>query len=912
MISLFANTVLLLADKIIFTCVRLFLFVWLYKLYAQSQGKARTLWVLIGCTFLCSIINGGAWSLKLINRLLDPTTVGLYSKITLCGLRLSWLANIAVCFASDLLFETLTVRKFKWTLRHKVFGGILLCFACCIVGVCILGFHRVDDAVRFPLERWLFVGQVWYILYSAIATIVATMGHLRDSKLPRIVRQQTKKLLAYMFVPWMLLNVVSYLPVLASPTFYSASFSRYFVIIFGDTLYFVMLYLCIRQIMSLRFLNIRKQVQASSVNYNFTGQFKGVLARLGSVISLNDIEVIAQSFFTQAFGLRGGDVSLYIRQREDVPEQGADDHYKTLPYLEDWLTNSAHDSLCNYLSTHRILIRDELEFDYFYDEDPQQHKLLDLLDAVDADIIVPIYERQSLVAYMVIARGARPDALFTNIEGNEMSIFATYLGSIVYLLGHRNLAELVRQERVWQDDLYGKQQEINHCKESVRTLLRANEQHLVGLIYYHNRKLVWMSDAARAMFNLEGAVSFETIPYAAELKKMAHEALQYRMERHKVLLGDNGATFFRCSAFPYKGPGARATIIISRFENADRFTIPFDRLRNVENWEYALYLETTESGKLINELIPGSTEVFLNFKIDLLKIALSKKAMLLQMPEDDLMAVVRIIHHISVRSQLHVYHLTKPERGGEAAHELFGAATIMGHGVQEGLLSKLNDVGTLYVRNVEFLSMETQQYLASCIETGMFQPLRSDNWRRCNVRIICSNLSNLELLTEQKRFSAQLYKMLRTTAIALPSLSQISRHEIAEFAHRIMEQAIASPEMRELLRLNTKEADALAARGSVSIHEFKEQVRYMLRSKSQRKNVDHVVQIDHLTTVEFSPEVRNAIKLGKKALKDERLMRLLWETFQSQSKIATLLNVNRSSVNRRCKEFNLISDESNL
>ena len=53
------------------------------------------------------------------------------------------------------------------------------------------------------------------------------------------------------------------------------------------------------------------------------------------------------------------------------------------------------------------------------------------------------------------------------------------------------------------------------------------------------------------------------------------------------------------------------------------------------------------------------------------------------------------------------------------------------------------------------------------------------------------------------------------------------------------------------------------------------------------------------------PELVEAARLGKKALKDPKVMAVLWNKFKNQNKIAQFLGVNRSSVNRRCKEYNL-------
>ena len=46
------------------------------------------------------------------------------------------------------------------------------------------------------------------------------------------------------------------------------------------------------------------------------------------------------------------------------------------------------------------------------------------------------------------------------------------------------------------------------------------------------------------------------------------------------------------------------------------------------------------------------------------------------------------------------------------------------------------------------------------------------------------------------------------------------------------------------------------------------------------------------------PELIEAARLGKYALKDRKVMTLLWHKFKNQNHIATFLGVNRSSINR--------------
>ena len=117
-----------------------------------------------------------------------------------------------------------------------------------------------------------------------------------------------------------------------------------------------------------------------------------------------------------------------------------------------------------------------------------------------------------------------------------------------------------------------------------------------------------------------------------------------------------------------------------------------------------LYLETTQSGQLINQLMPGTGEKLLNYKINLLATALSKKATLLDMAEEDLLPTVEILHSISLRQSLTVMKLTHPEKHEEFAIKLFGLNPLMQKESEPALLEKLDNTGTLFIQNIEYLS----------------------------------------------------------------------------------------------------------------------------------------------------------------------------------------------------------------
>ena len=93
--------------------------------------------------------------------------------------------------------------------------------------------------------------------------------------------------------------------------------------------------------------------------------------------------------------------------------------------------------------------------------------------------------------------------------------------------------------------------------------------------------------------------------------------------------------------------------------------------------------------------------------------------------------------------------------------------------------------------------------------------------------------------------------------------------------------------------------------GPVSLNELKNRVQQLLHKKTKKNNIEpYALDSGYDVT---DPELVQAARLGRHALRDHEIMVTLWNKFKNQNKIATFLGVNRSSVNRRCKEFNVDS-----
>ena len=138
----------------------------------------------------------------------------------------------------------------------------------------------------------------------------------------------------------------------------------------------------------------------------------------------------------------------------------------------------------------------------------------------------------------------------------------------------------------------------------------------------------------------------------------------------------------------------------------------------------------------------------------------------------------------------------------------------------------------------------------------------------------------------------------------MPSLLTIAEHEILDLTDKLAEQAIQVHDFKSLLEFTDKDRARLIASRPVSLHELKTKVHQLLIQKSKKNNLESEVHFDPAYETN-DPEIIQAARLGKHALKDHKIMVMLWNKFKNQNKIATFLGVNRSSVNRRCKEYNL-------
>ncbi len=866
----------------------------------RSKNLSTPLYLLLALLF-----NGAfgdfVWIIKLFRELWYPLLD--YSYIVFF-IRLGWAFNVLQFQSLSLFVESLVDKKYKINLRQKTLLVFSFIFSMYFFYSAFFHFDIVHGRSEFEFTMMNVI--VFYVLFFLILpSIFLTLKNLYQVNFPKILKKQLTILVTFLLCPYLLTESIQTL-IIVTKMYLNVTANNYLYCItsVSTLLLTFAIYHAMRKVMGLRFLNFQNHVQAAKT-FNFIDDFKNVLEKLSYTNSVPELSILTQLFFKDAFGLQANCTNLYIRSlanhtKSNEQKNELSSREVTVERCINGNNEITHD-IVQAIKQHKILIYDEIVFNNFYQENKINRELIQFLERINAAIFLPIYEHATLIAYIIVERDGRSNEFFSNVERDEMLVFASYLGNIIHLLQNRNLTLLIAQEKELREELFQKHQEINQYKESIRTFLRSSRQRKIGILFYKNRRFTFGNQAAKELINVDlNAHMGHSL--AKVCKQLVEQVENYKATQHSFGLDAQGNKLILVGIPSLE----HNTIIITVYypEIADVIKKQIDLLQNPSEWDYLLYLETTKSGQLINQLIPGSGSQLLNFKIGLLKIALSRKALLLQMPEADLLPTVEIIHHISLREKLQVVSL-QALKNTDIAIQLFGINPLLGFAQKPSMLEQLHNVGTLFIQNIHLLDIELQEKLAEFIKYGYYTVYKGDQRIVSDVRIIASSHLNIEALVQEGRFSPCLFKELQKTTLSMPSIANLASEEMHDLVDGFTKQALRSSTFKTLLELTEREKNILIDDRPMSLFQFKTKIQQLLMHKSKKNNVEDSMEFDQTYSI-TDPALAQAARLGKKALKDPKIMNILWNKFKNQNKIAAFLGVNRSSINRRCKEYDLI------
>ena len=726
------------------------------------------------------------------------------------------------------------------------------------------------------------ISAVFITLCLTIPSLYVAIKTLQRNYFPKILKKQLIILNKLFIAPYLLTQIMDIISVYHKQPFILIGLSNAFLA--------AGIYFSITKIIKLRFLNFEENVQPTN-NIEFIDNFKSFLSAITNTKSLAEVTMLVKNFFKDNFNIDTNHIMICYRNSAFYLPQSVSYGPPVLSpcevIFERLLSNPAkYERLLATMKSQQILMYDEVEFSNFYKEESIHHEVLAFMQEMKADIFLPIYEHDNLIAFLMVNNKRSTDEIFTNLEYSQMIIVGNYLGHIITMIQLSNYRGLIAQNKLLQEQLYETHQQNNNYKETIELFLKDMQSH-IGVMIYDNVRFAFINEIAKELIAINPNMS-RNHPVSKQFKQLISITQAYNAPQ--TITVDVADKQLTASSFIHAGTQC-IIIIIAYTEIVAQFKQEVAKLCDSATWEYLLYLQTTHSGKLINKLIPGMSKALLNFKIDLLKAALSKRPIVLDIPEDDLEGIIEILHHVSLREQLYTLTMGVPETNSSIAIKLCGLNPLFGTSDQ-ALLEQLSGNGTLIIKNVHLLELSTQDALAEFIRYGYYTVHKSNKRLFADVRLIFSTHQQLSDLVFEGKFSKSLYQELEKNILTMPSLFQLSDDELHDLVRDFMRQEhIESP-----VEFTKRDRERLIEIRSLSIAHLKKKISTIIIEKTKKQDIyDPALADDDLMEAQL---------LGRHVLRDkERFLKILHKFDYNQQKVATFLGVNHSSVHRRIKEY---------
>jgi hypothetical protein len=838
-------------------------------------------------------------------------------------IRLTWIPFLVQHYALLQFIHSFIPQSWFSRLWRIITGAVTLLSSAYVLYSAISNFYVVDlpsRSLELSILSWIYVIVVSCLVPTLIYAIITSA----NKQLPVIFRRQLSIITYGLMLPYTVCELLStnffhgYVPALNNLIrSYTASGVASLLVAY-------LLYYCSKHMLSLRFLNLTSRVQAPS-SYDFVAEFNSVLARLGEVDRLHELEMETREFFWKAFGIHPNRVHVGLMPTEGdlLPSQSSARAQSVLQKAELYFVRhmaslaqtrrtsfndlplNEHDTETHpssVLSRLSALVRDELEFDRFNSGDVLAGQLLSLLDGMRADLFIPIHDYQQPLGYILVDHEPGAHKILNGVQIDQMVVYSKYISTIIMLLRTKNLQTLVHTNHQLKNALHARHQQVEFYKESVRTVLRDQTNTMIGLAFYSERKFLFAT--------AEAALLLETTPLAdvsepqvREMRSIAHAARSSGKPQSTIITTTSGKELF-CTAVADRDPSVAAIII-----RPNRSLINFQQslmvMKDPSSWDYLLYLETTQAGTRVKAALPGTSDLCKQLQHTILRICLNEPAALITAANVDSNDIAQVMHSLGQSRHMLSLELTEAEKDSNHAITLFGMNDLLEPRRHNGMLAQLEQTGLLLIENFHFLSLKTQDFLADMLTNGFYSPLCSNKKISCMTRIVCASPIPLQELMQTNRCSQKLAALLSNAHIAIPSLLTMGGADFADLV-RGFEAQIHTYETttKEKVALTDREHSYLLEHRPATIRELRQLVRSYLLEKMAPLHDDLILE-EEIKPEQLTPEIMAILRQGKHALKDRQSLALLIQTFKNHAKVAKILGVNRSSVFRRCKEFNL-------
>ncbi len=845
----------------------------LRQLFTTNNIKSdKTIFIFFLIPIIAAMLDSNGW----IIRYFMPKTI--VSRLALC---IGW---IFCCIKSHffvLFLEKLTEKNFHLKFYHKIIFLIETIISSLFI-INMVNLIQGKEPLFLAINLYYSATVLWLI------AIIKILQKLSNQKIPLILKKQLKFLFYYFLLPHFILILLEFFPMVLWGQKQIESVSAIVALFMA-----IFMYLCFKNIIRFRFLNISKQVQIIR-KFSTDIDFKEAIEQVNLASTAQELSYITQQFLNKQFDESKIFTNFYVRaidQQHDITQQ------KIEYFLNDSSTN-AQESI-EVIQQQKILVRHELEFDEFYTDNPKAIELAQFMRSIETDIFIPIVHNKKIIAYVTVIQEEK-NILLSQEQLNKIITFSQFLSPAIHLILQKDLYHILQDNKATQEALYEKNQEINQYKESIKQLLKDRIENHIGIIFYKNRHFAFKNAEAQKLLMINPNLD-EKHPTTAILLNFVQQIEKYQTTQNMHITVSNGSKII-ITGMPQAEANAGILLIIRKPEATDLIKMYIDALKDPSDRDYLLYLQTTHAGKQINKLIPCNDEPFLNIKIELLKSMLQKTILFIQGNEHDRNHISEMIHTLTNNSGLITINIAKDDTSGV---KLFGINQLIAQNNDTALLEKYYQ-GTIVINNIEFLNTIAQQKLVQFIKYGIFTPYKSEQRKFSNARIICSSNYALATLISEQKMVPELASELKKHVLNIPSLITMNEEMVHNLIDQIMYHNLQEYGSNRTAALSFKEKENIIAQRISSFFELQQKIFSSMTLKTQNK-LELTKDLSQQKIIDSTcSELQLAAQLGKHALKDVQLMKKLWDKLGSQTKIAELLGVNRSSVNRRCKDYHLL------
>lgn len=243
--------------------------------------------------------------------------------------------------------------------------------------------------------------------------------------------------------------------------------------------------------------------------------------------------------------------------------------------------------------------------------------------------------------------------------------------------------------------------------------------------------------------------------------------------------------------------------------------------------------------------------------------------------------------------------------------ELFGhlaGAFTDARRARRGML-ELADGGTFYLDEISDMPLALQGKLLKVIEEKQFYVLGRETPTKVDIRFIASSNRDLEAMVREGAFREDLFYRLNVVNIHLPELAErredivpLARHFVAEF-NRELKKAVTEiePDAERLLTAADWPGNARQLKNVIE--------RIMLLKADTVITAGHVAseidgKPDHLQLEQPAVDGMSSLKL----VEEEHIKRVLSLTQGQREEAARILGIDRKTLYRKMKKYNMLSD----